>query len=350
MAADSSVFKPRSGDSKPSETTIAIGILGSWGHEAETCDISLENVIIEKVAKLAKQYAAGPPEQEFKALKDRLGAISREVGAKDGGAALVPNGPTGEEARLSNPTRDRDVGRDECIERAQDGSDFSARIRAMEASIRVSAGPSRCKNGHFASSRPSIGKLVRTSAYLFIAALLGVGARVAWDYGGDDAKEMAGAWSSSLSWPSFISNKNKRPAPVKAAAATPPEVALRLDPVRPGYAARRDSSEQLGAKKELMSHSAPTTLHRIEQEIRPKISSPPLDHSQLTPTPEARPATLEGWMVDEVSDGVAVLQGPNGIWRAKRGDAVPGLGKVEFIVRWGNYWIVATSRGLISTP
>ena len=209
------------------------------------------------MAKLAKQYAAGPPEQEFKALKDRLGAISREVGAKDGGAALVPNGPTGEEARLSNPTRDRDVGRDECIERAQDGSDFSARIRAMEASIRVSAGPSRCKNGHFASSRPSIGKLVRTSAYLFIAALLGVGARVAWDYGGDDAKEMAGAWSSSLSWPSFISNKNKRPA-----HRSKPLLLLRQrwrcasTPFRPGYAARRDSSEQLGAKKELMSHSA----------------------------------------------------------------------------------------------
>jgi hypothetical protein len=29
---------------------------------------------------------------------------------------------------------------------------------------------------------------------------------------------------------------------------------------------------------------------------------------------------------------------------------VPGLGKIDSIVRWGNRWIVATSRGLVSTP
>jgi hypothetical protein len=311
------------------------------------CDISLD---IEKLAKLAKLYAAGPPEDEFKALKDRLAAISKEVGAKSVGAApLVPNGSTGEGPRLSNPTRDRDIGRDafdQCIERVQDGSDFSARIRAMEASIRVSAGPSRYKNGQFASNRPSIGRpAFRTFAYLFIAALLGVGARVAWHHGGDDVKELARAWPSSLSWPSFVSKKNTRPAPVKAAAASPPEVALRLNTVRPGHAAPRDSSEQLGAKKELMSHSAP-----IEREIRPKISSPPLDYAKLTPTRDEKPMTIEGWTVHEVSDGVAVLEGPNGTWRAKRGDTVPGVGKVESIVRWGNYWIIATSQGLISTP
>ena len=34
---------------------------------------------------------------------------------------------------------------------------------------------------------------------------------------------------------------------------------------------------------------------------------------------------------------------------AKAGDTVPGVGRVDSIVRWGNRWIVATSRGLIST-
>jgi hypothetical protein len=28
---------------------------------------------------------------------------------------------------------------------------------------------------------------------------------------------------------------------------------------------------------------------------------------------------------------------------------VPGVGRVDSIVRWGNRWIVATSKGLIST-
>jgi len=94
------------------------------------------------------------------------------------------------------------------------------------------------------------------------------------------------------------------------------------------------------AKKEQISHSRPTTLQRIEQDIRPKISSPPLHHS--APTPEARPTTIEGWTLHEVSDGVAILEGPNGVWKVKRGDTVPGVGRVESIVRWGNNWIVAT--------
>ena len=31
-------------------------------------------------------------------------------------------------------------------------------------------------------------------------------------------------------------------------------------------------------------------------------------------------------------------------------DTVPGLGKVDSVVFWGDRWIVATSKGLITTP
>ena len=34
-------------------------------------------------------------------------------------------------------------------------------------------------------------------------------------------------------------------------------------------------------------------------------------------------------MLREVINGTAVLEGPNGIWRVKRGDTVPGVGRVE---------------------
>jgi len=40
---------------------------------------------------------------------------------------------------------------------------------------------------------------------------------------------------------------------------------------------------------------------------------------------------------------------PNRVWTARRGDTIPGVGRVDTIVRWGNRWIVATSSGLIST-
>ena len=68
-----------------------------------------------------------------------------------------------------------------------------------------------------------------------------------------------------------------------------------------------------------------------------------------TPFPETKPTTIDGWVVREVANGRAVLQGPNGVWKVTRGDTVPGLGTVDSIVLWGNRWIVATSRGLITT-
>jgi hypothetical protein len=72
--------------------------------------------------------------------------------------------------------------------------------------------------------------------------------------------------------------------------------------------------------------------------------------AKLTPTPETRPRTIKGWTLREVSNGTAVLEGPNGIFRATPGQTVPGVGTVNSIVRWGNRFIVATSKGLISTP
>jgi hypothetical protein len=68
-----------------------------------------------------------------------------------------------------------------------------------------------------------------------------------------------------------------------------------------------------------------------------------------TPTPDTRPTTIEGWTVRNVSGGTAVLQGPDGVRRVSVGDTVPGAGRIDSIVRWGNRWIVATSKGLITT-
>jgi hypothetical protein len=70
----------------------------------------------------------------------------------------------------------------------------------------------------------------------------------------------------------------------------------------------------------------------------------------LAPAPETRPSTVSGWTVVDVRNGTAVLEGPDGIRIAARGDTIPGLGRVETIVRWGNRWIVATANGLIAAP
>jgi hypothetical protein len=78
-------------------------------------------------------------------------------------------------------------------------------------------------------------------------------------------------------------------------------------------------------------------------------TKPPVE-ARLTPVPETRPTTIDGWVLREVVNGTAVLEGPDGIWRVKRGDTVPGVGQVVEIFAWGNRMIVATDKGLITTP
>jgi hypothetical protein len=71
---------------------------------------------------------------------------------------------------------------------------------------------------------------------------------------------------------------------------------------------------------------------------------------KLVQVPETRPTTIQGWTLRNVVDGTATLEGPGGsIWKAARGQTIPGLGTVDSIVMWGNRWIVSTSRGLITT-
>jgi hypothetical protein len=93
-------------------------------------------------------------------------------------------------------------------------------------------------------------------------------------------------------------------------------------------------------------HPGPT---RPPEPATSDSAATPNADAPLTPVPDTRPTTLDGWTIREVVDGTAVLQGPDGVFRARRGETVPGAGRILGILRWGNRLIVATSTGLIST-
>jgi cytoskeletal protein RodZ len=76
----------------------------------------------------------------------------------------------------------------------------------------------------------------------------------------------------------------------------------------------------------------------------------PVQRETMVAVPETRPTTIEGWTVREVRGGTAILEGPDGVRMASRGDTIPGVGRIDSIVRWGSRWIVATANGLIATP
>jgi hypothetical protein len=61
----------------------------------------------------------------------------------------------------------------------------------------------------------------------------------------------------------------------------------------------------------------------------------------------ARLPTVEGWLLRDVANGGALIEGRQGIFEVFAGDAVPGLGRVDAIRRQDGRWVVVTSRGLI---
>jgi hypothetical protein len=127
--------------------------------------------------------------------------------------------------------------------------------------------------------------------------------------------------------------------------ATSPEVVKLLEEAKEGdLAGVRHSVEQLPAKQEQTAQNI-ATLQAVEQGGQKMPFSALQTPEKLTPTPESGPTAISDWTLREVIGGTAVLQGPNGVRRVTRGDTLPGLGRVNSIVRWGNRWIVATSRG-----
>ncbi len=71
-------------------------------------------------------------------------------------------------------------------------------------------------------------------------------------------------------------------------------------------------------------------------EAKPAVKEPPRD------------VPLEGWVLHEVYDGVALIEGRNRrLYEVGLGGVIPGVGPVEAIERRGKRWVVVTQKGFI---
>lgn len=57
---------------------------------------------------------------------------------------------------------------------------------------------------------------------------------------------------------------------------------------------------------------------------------------------------VEGWVLRDVANGGALIEGRQGVFEVYAGDPVPGLGRVDAIRKQDGKWVVVTSKGLIS--
>ncbi|NVN84780.1 MAG: hypothetical protein HXX15_01715 [Rhodopseudomonas sp.] len=86
---------------------------------------------------------------------------------------------------------------------------------------------------------------------------------------------------------------------------------------------------------------APAAAPAPAKEITGSIPTP-------APKPEVkRMPTVDGWVLRDVVDGGALIEGREGVFEVYAGDPVPGLGRIDAVRKQDGRWVVVTSRGLI---
>jgi len=84
------------------------------------------------------------------------------------------------------------------------------------------------------------------------------------------------------------------------------------------------------------------------KDVTGTVAPPATTAAAAPPKPEvARLPTVEGWVLRDVSNGGALIEGRHGVYEVYAGDPVPGLGRVDAIRRQDGKWVVVTSKGLI---
>lgn len=153
-------------------------------------------------------------------------------------------------------------------------------------------------------------------------------------------------WAGCLGWnSSVVVAAAPKDVPVRQADARPPRRSESIRKQAPSVTASINASRPVGSVARAEPDSPKSAAAILGLPAAPAEPRP-----QLMPAPETRPTTIEGWTVLDVHGQTAVLQGPDGVRTVSLGETLPGIGRIDSIVRWGNRWIVATATGLIATP
>jgi hypothetical protein len=88
------------------------------------------------------------------------------------------------------------------------------------------------------------------------------------------------------------------------------------------------------------------------REVTGTVTQPTTTAAAAAPAAPAKPEigrlpTVEGWVLRDVANGGALIEGRQGIYEVYAGDPVPGLGRVDAIRKQDGRWVVVTSKGLI---
>jgi hypothetical protein len=93
--------------------------------------------------------------------------------------------------------------------------------------------------------------------------------------------------------------------------------------------------------------ATPVAARDVTGSIAPAASASAAVPAAAPKTDVGRLPTVEGWVLRDVANGGALIEGRQGIYEVYAGDPVPGLGRVDAIRRQDGRWVVVTSKGLV---
>jgi hypothetical protein len=77
------------------------------------------------------------------------------------------------------------------------------------------------------------------------------------------------------------------------------------------------------------------------------IAGAPDTTGSIVEKQEQRPPVLEGWILRDIFNGRAMVEGRSGLYEVGPGSTLPGIGRVEAVKRQDGRWVVVTAKGLI---
>ncbi len=118
-------------------------------------------------------------------------------------------------------------------------------------------------------------------------------------------------------------------------------LAAKIDPLRQETAAKLQS---LVERLDRLEHrgAAAIVAKPPERSAEAKAMTGPADAAK-------KPPVIRSWVVREVYDGIALVEGADGPVEVAPGELLPGAGRVKSIERSGRGWVVVTSRGVIDS-
>jgi hypothetical protein len=110
-----------------------------------------------------------------------------------------------------------------------------------------------------------------------------------------------------------------------------------------------EAVDKLRATPAPVAAAAPAAAREVTGSVSQPAAVAAAAPAAAAPKPDlGRLPRVEGWVLRDVANGGALIEGRQGIFEVYAGDPVPGLGRVDAIRRQDGKWVVVTSKGLIS--